>query len=238
MNLSFFELGRDNKKNILIIHGWASSKEKFRPLAQNLIRKGWRVIAIDLPGFGESPVPNLPLTVAGYTSVVGNFIQEIFGNKPFVVFGHSFGGRIAARISKGGKGVYGLVLCAPGAGGDNSFTALLYKVIAKIFLSLPAIRRVVLNKYYGRASGFQRFILKGIRLDDPKKTFSGINVPVLILWGTNDKVVPVDKVEALRKMIRRSLVRTFPKIGHSLPYHRGARLAQEITTWSSTFGRE
>lgn len=235
MTLNFFETGMGNKKHILIIHGWASNKERFRPLARQLAKHGWYVIAVDLPGFGQTPAPKIPLTLAGYTTAVRDLTREVFNGKSYIVFGHSFGGRIAARLAKVDKNIRGLVLCAPGVGTMDPVIRLLYKIISRVLLFFPFIRRVVLENYYSRSSGLVRLVLRGITTEDPKKTFGGIKVPTLILWGAKDKIVSLDKAELLKELIPRSLIRTFPKIGHSLPYYRGANIAKEITTWSNTF---
>lgn len=237
MELSYFELGSENKKNILVVHGWAAEKERFRSLSRELVKRGWHVVAVDLPGFGKTPLPRVPLTAAGYAGIVRDVIRDKFSDKPFIVFGHSFGGRIAARIAKNEKNVKGLVLCAPGIGTSDPMVQFFYKIIAKTFLFFPPIRKAIIERYYKRTNGIIRIIMRGLRYEDPKKTFGGIKVPTLILWGANDKVINVEAAETLKEFIPRSLVRIFPGIGHSLPYYRGANIAKEVTTWSNTFQR-
>lgn len=238
MTLNFFETGMGKKKHILIIHGWAASKERFRPLARALAKKDWHVVGIDLPGFGQTAAPNIPLTLAGYTSEVREFVKEIFKGKPYIIFGHSFGGRVAARLAKNDKtDVKGLILCAPGVGNMDPVVRLFYKFTSSVLLFFPFIRRAVLKNYYNRSNRLVRLVLRGITTEDPKITYGGIKVQTLILWGANDKIVSTENTEILKELLPRSLVRIFPSIGHSLPYFRSTRLAQEITIWSNTFSR-
>lgn len=235
MSLSYFEFGQDNRRHVLIIHGWASSKERFRPLARELSRRGWHVVAVDLPGFGGTPAPSIPLTLAGYSSTVREMTKEFFKEENYIIFGHSFGGRVAARVAKSDKNIKGIVLCAPGAGTVDPITRFFYKIISKGLLLFPQIREVVLKNFYNRSDGLTRIVMRGIRYEDPNKTFGGIKLPALILWGENDKVISVDCASVVKELIPRSLVKIFPGIGHSLPYFRGSRIAQEITTWSNTY---
>lgn len=238
MSLSYFELGQDNnhtKRHILIIHGWASSKERFRSLGRELSRRGWHVVAVDLPGFGDTPAPGIPLTLAGYASAVREMTKQFFGGKNYIIFGHSFGGRVAARVAKSDKSIKGIILCAPGVGTMDPIARVFYKVISKGLLLSPKIRETVLKNFYNRSDGLTRVVLRGIRYEDPKKTFGGLKLPALILWGENDKVISVDSAELVKELVPRSLVKIFPGIGHSLPYFRGSRIAQEITTWSNTY---
>lgn len=235
MDLSYFELGEDNKKHILIIHGWAASKERFKPLARELVRRGWHVVGVDLPGFGSTPAPDLPLTLAGYTSTVRSWVRENLKVKSYVIFGHSFGGRVAARLAKSEKNIEGVVLCSPGVGTLDPLVRSFYRVVSKVLLFFSSVRRLLLRNYYSRMNGIVRTVMRGINYEDPKRTFSGIKFPTLILWGENDKIISVQHAEILKQWIQRSMVRTFSGIGHSLPYYRGANIAKEITTWSNTY---
>ncbi len=42
-------------RTVAILHGWGSHAARFAPLAQSLVAQGWRVLAIDAPGHGDSP---------------------------------------------------------------------------------------------------------------------------------------------------------------------------------------
>jgi pimeloyl-ACP methyl ester carboxylesterase len=54
-----------------------------------------RVIAVDLPGFGHSPMPAEPITIAGYAQTIDNLFTAL-GIESAVVVGHSMGGLISA----------------------------------------------------------------------------------------------------------------------------------------------
>lgn len=237
-DIAFFELNKDREKNILLIHGWAADKEKLKPLAEKLAKLSWHVVAVDLPGFGSTNAPVFPLTVSGYAKEVGKFVDTKFGDKPYIVFGHSFGGRVAAKIAKLDKRVLGLVLCSSGVSKRNKVFIFLNKTLANILLLFPKMKKDVISRYYEWPEDITRIILRSMRYEDSTPIFSGIKIPCLILWGESDKITPLKNAYLTKNLLPRSLIKTFPKIGHSLPYKKPAAVAREITTWSNTFHGE
>ncbi|MEB6570655.1 alpha/beta fold hydrolase [Staphylococcus auricularis] len=50
--------GEDNEESVLLIHGFPDSTKLWREVAPKLVSEGYQVIAFDLPGFGESAIPD------------------------------------------------------------------------------------------------------------------------------------------------------------------------------------
>lgn len=91
------EEGPANGPVAILIHGWSSSSFTWAPLLPSLSRR-YRCIAIDLPGFGQSPPPKQAPTIAGYADMVAQTIEQ-FSEQPVLVLGHSMGGQIAATLA-------------------------------------------------------------------------------------------------------------------------------------------
>jgi pimeloyl-ACP methyl ester carboxylesterase/CRP-like cAMP-binding protein len=91
------EEGPENGPLAILIHGWSSSSFTWAPVLSSLSRR-YRCIAIDLPGFGQSPAPKEPPTIAGYADLIAQVIEE-FSERPALVLGHSMGGQIAATLA-------------------------------------------------------------------------------------------------------------------------------------------
>lgn len=239
---AFFELGKGNK-NILIIHGWGADKSKFKLLGQKLAFLGWHVVALDLPGFGQTPPPERIFNITDYANLVGEFAQELFDNKSYILFGHSFGGRVAIKLTIVDKNIKGLILCSSsGIIRGNFLKRYFLLVLAKIgnFLRLGKLWKKLLYKLarehdYEKTSGIVRAIFRQIIREDLKPILPQIKVPTLILWGEKDKLTPLKGAYIAQKLIKRSIVSTFANIGHALPYRKPAGVAREITTWSKTF---
>ena len=82
---------------VLLLHGWGSSIEPYRQLIACLSRK-YRVIALDMPGFGKSDEPQIPFCVDDYVDFVLQFLQH-FQIKKLSLVGHSFGGRVIIKMA-------------------------------------------------------------------------------------------------------------------------------------------
>ena len=91
------EAGPANGPLAILIHGWSSSSFTWAPVLPALSRR-YRCIAVDLPGFGQSPPPSVPPTIAGYADLIARIIER-FSDRSALVLGHSMGGQIAATLA-------------------------------------------------------------------------------------------------------------------------------------------
>lgn len=85
---------------VLFLHGWGLGHRTYaRPLAM-LVRRGCRVYAPSMPGFGGTPpLPRETRTVAGYGEWAAEFLGAIQVDEPVLVVGHSFGGGVAVTLA-------------------------------------------------------------------------------------------------------------------------------------------
>lgn len=79
---------------VLLIHGLGGSTRYWASTIMNLSQKGFRVVAIDLPGFGRSDLPHKCLNVADYVEVV-DFVMSCLRVDTFSIVGCSMGGLVA-----------------------------------------------------------------------------------------------------------------------------------------------
>ena len=82
---------------VLLIHGLGGAWQNWLENIPVLARKH-RVIAIDLPGFGDSPMPKWTVNIRNYGSMMLDFIEAI-KTGPLPVIGNSMGGFVAAEMS-------------------------------------------------------------------------------------------------------------------------------------------
>jgi pimeloyl-ACP methyl ester carboxylesterase len=94
------ELGTDEPKQgqpIVFVHGlsgsWPNWLEQLPVLA-----KEHRVLTLDLPGFGHSPMPTGEISIAGYARLLDQLLQER-GIDAAAVVGNSMGGFIGAELA-------------------------------------------------------------------------------------------------------------------------------------------
>ena len=83
---------------LLLIHGYPFDKRLWQPLLPHL-RENCRLIVPDLPGFGESPLPDKPLTLDDMADALAELLDEL-GFEKALVAGHSMGGYIAFAFAR------------------------------------------------------------------------------------------------------------------------------------------
>ena len=93
-----YEAGRGNARAILLVHGVSPEGARdFRDLVAWL-QKSFHVIAVDLPGFGQSDKANALYSPANYVGVL-KVVADRFLAVPFTLVGHSMGGVVSLRYA-------------------------------------------------------------------------------------------------------------------------------------------
>ena len=113
---------------IVVLHGWGAHIEAVGPILAALEGVA-DVIALDLPGFGESEPPPEAWDVDSYARFIIHFLDEMAVERAHLV-GHSHGGRVSIALAADEPERVGRLL-ARGLGGDP----------AQARLALPAARR-------------------------------------------------------------------------------------------------
>src|SRR5690348_8016012 len=125
------ESGDKNAPVALLLHGWAADVKSFAKLAEHL-QKQFRVVRLDMPGFGASEQPSSDWHMADYAQFVSHFVAKV-GLDGVLLVGHSFGGRVSIKaVASGLLSPQKLVLLDSG-GVQHSRDARnkMYKAIAK-----------------------------------------------------------------------------------------------------------
>jgi len=91
------EQGRPHRQIALLIHGWSSSWYAMSPL-MGILAQRFRVIAVDLPGYGESPPFPYRATIPAYADLLANLVVDLTDD-PVVLVGHSMGGMISLTLA-------------------------------------------------------------------------------------------------------------------------------------------
>ena len=228
---------------IVILHGWGLSADKFQPLASVLRDKGYKVHSIDLPGFGLTQIPVKPFTMGDYVEFVENYLKVNNIVKPIII-GHSFGGRVALSVAHAYPDkVHSLILTGtPGFRTASLLKLIVGKVLARAgntFFSLPpfAISRFLVRDVFYRALGVRDYVkAKGVMKDTFKlivdynlvPAMKELSVPVLLIWGQVDGMVPVRIAQRMQKTMKNAKLVIIPDANHRVPYMQPSEFVHEI----------
>lgn len=203
-NINYLDYGKDNLGTIVLLHGWGQNIEMMDMLGRPF-QKDFRVIVLDFPGFGESPEPSKPSSVDDYTEMLNKLLTKLKVNKPILV-GHSFGGRVAICYSSKYDTEKVVLLSSPfrPSKKKSSLKTKIYKIVKKIKLLKP-LANYLRNKWgsadYKSASEINRGTLVKVVNQDLTENAKKIKCPVLLIYGKQDKDVPIEEARVLETLI-------------------------------------
>ena len=219
-----FEDGPEGAATVVVLHGWGGRVESMAPVL-SCLRSDHRVIALDLPGFGESPVPAEVWGTPEYAAFVKEVLGEL-GIERAHFLGHSYGAKTSLYLAAtSGELVDKLVLQgSSGLRTPPSFKARVKRGVskgAKAAGHLGAPGRALRKALYARIAssdyqqaGAMRPILVRVVNEDMKSFLPLIKAPTLLVWGTNDDAAPLAHGRMMAKLIPDAGLVEFEGAGH------------------------
>ncbi|MEI6583053.1 MAG: alpha/beta hydrolase [Chitinophagia bacterium] len=228
---------------LLLIHGTSSSLRTWDGVTAQL-KSQYRIIRFDLPGFGlTGPNPNRDYSTRYYNQVIDSLLTALHVSRVIIV-GNSLGGAIATQyaIHQPAK-VRGLVLVdaaglppAKKTTGAIGFKLAQMPVINRLLTIITP--RVLVKKSLQDAYGdtgkvtdslttqyFDMLTREGNRqalVDRMRQGWqeknsdflSNVQSPTLIVWGSKDRLIPVENAELFQQKIKNSQVHIWDNLGH------------------------
>lgn len=203
ININYIDYGKGND-TLVLLHGWGQNIEMMQPVGDNL-SKTFRVIIVDLPGFGLSEEPESVWSLYDYVECIHEILKDLKIENPILI-GHSFGGKISLLYSSKYK-VKKLV--AFGSPFKKEIKELSFKTkILKGLKKIPVINKLegfakkhIGSTDYKQASDLMRKIMvEHVNLDITEEV-KKIKCPTLLIWGTNDEAVSINDAYELEKLI-------------------------------------
>jgi len=240
---------------ILLLHGTGASLHTWDAWTSVLTAAGWRVVRLDLPAFGlTGPNPRDDYRVDTYVDFLEHFAAQR-GLEHFALGGNSFGGTLAWRYAAAHPSqVSALVLVDAGGfpragrpplafrlGGMPLVGSLMEHleprwVVAKTLRQSYGDPSRVTPELIGR---YRDMVLRpGNRAAFGKRTATPfedhtselrrVSMPVLILWGAEDHLIPVADARRFAAAIPGAQVRIYSGLGHVPMEEDGARTAADV----------
>lgn len=217
ININYLDYGNKNGDALVLLHGWGQNLEMMLPLAK-YFDKSYRIIIIDLPGFGRSEIPTDVLSIEDYADIIKELLDNLNIKTPMLI-GHSFGGQVALYYSSKYNVKKLVLLASPFRPhkGKKTFKSRLFHIIKKTPIlknHLEYFKSRFGSTDYRNAKGVMRDILvKKVNLD-MTKNLENVLCSTLIVWGTNDTAVPVEDANFLKEYIVNSELIIYENASH------------------------
>ncbi|HJR84937.1 MAG TPA: alpha/beta fold hydrolase [Nitrososphaeraceae archaeon] len=232
--------------SLLLLHGLGGSIESWTNNVSFLSTK-FRVIALDLPGFGLSDKPKLSYSINFYVSFIEAFIKRIKLSNLFIV-GSSLGGHVAVEFTlRNRKIVDKLILISPAGSLPKSFkgTKELKRYIrivnakssSDVSRILNSIDNSMVNHSYSDAI-YKRLSLPGAMEAFISALKGSANAPrynnkleriesdTLLIWGKEDRMIPLKFIRPFMEQDKSRII-ILERCGHR-PHVENPRLFNKI----------
>ena len=224
-------------ETILLLHGFSADKDNWPMLAESLTKK-YHVVAVDLPGFGESSkIETDSYNITSQTKRV-NRIVETLGLKKFHIGGNSMGGAISGKYAVDyPEKVLSLALLNT-AGIHSAEKSEFRKLVAKgdnpllvktpedfrrtmrfVFVESPPIpgrildyltKQSIMNRDFNEKI-FSQIVKENYSLEDD---LSKIKAKTIVIWGDKDRVIHVSCTAVIKKGLPGSTIVVLKNCGH------------------------
>ncbi|MGH2755426.1 MAG: alpha/beta fold hydrolase, partial [Actinomycetota bacterium] len=208
----------------VVLHGWGGRIESMAPVL-SCLAPDFRVLALDLPGFGESPLPDGVWGTPDYSAFVRDALDDL-GVERASFLGHSFGAKTSLYLAATHPDlVQKLVL----VGSSGLRTPPSLKARAKRWLSKGArmagrlgppgerLRAAVYSRIastdYQEAGALRPILVKVVN-ENLKNLLPRVKASTLLVWGSEDDAVPVAHARTMQAAIPDAGLVLFEGAGH------------------------
>jgi pimeloyl-ACP methyl ester carboxylesterase len=240
-HLRWRDSGPTDRPALLLVHGLGSSLETWQPWVEKLAQD-YRVVSLDLPGFGLSgPDQGNDYSDRRTIHLLVALLDHLQIARASLI-GHSIGGRIAWQMAAlAPDRVAKLVLIAPDGFASPGFeygkapeipilagalpyvlpTAMLRPYLRAALGDPHRLTAELVQRYRDmlRAPGVRRAVLQRLGqtiLQDPRPLLARITAPTLLLWGDKDQMIPSGNSQDYLVALPESQLVLLPGLGHVL----------------------
>ena len=198
-SLSYELTNTEAEKSILFLHGWGSSKEAMKNAFGHQFR-AYKHIYVDLPGFGNSSL-DMVLDTHDYARIISFFLKQL-GCEPTMVFGHSFGGKVATLLNP----LNLVLLSSAGIVVPKSWKI---KTKIRLYKALKPLFPHHFYKYFAAkdVEGMSQSmyeIFKKVVDEDFSDIFAKREKETYIFWGKDDVATPLKSGKTIHTLIKNS----------------------------------
>jgi pimeloyl-ACP methyl ester carboxylesterase len=243
---------------VVFCHGTPWSSELWRPIADALTDR-YTVYLWDMPGYGRSSKhPDHPVDFGVQADALNALVRHWGIARPHVI-AHDFGGAVSLRahlvcgvdyaslmlvdvvaIPPSGSPFFKFVQDNPGL--LDQLPGYVHRAIVRAYISNASsggLRDADLDdlvKPWTGGEGQTAFYRQIIDYDEGylrenEELLAKLTVPVHIVWGEQDRWIPVERADRLHALMPHSTLRTVPGSNHLIQFDAPERLMYEVTSW-------
>jgi pimeloyl-ACP methyl ester carboxylesterase len=232
---------------VILIHGFISSTLIWSGVFLRLADAGFRVIAIDLPGYGYSDKPiDGRYTIDSQAHAVFGLMDRL-GIKKATIVGASYGGAVAATMALDFPERVDRLVLIGAVSNDEPKKKILMRllrlpvigdIVTPLFLGSRWVLRKRMEEMYRRigapldqrmlearhhliaTANMQRAMIRTVRrwsANRISREASSIRQPTLLVWGEEDTHIPISNAFKLRDAIPNARLIVFRNCGHLPP---------------------
>jgi len=214
LEICYFDNELKDKKVLIFVHGWGADKNNLKAIYDGL-KDDFRILSIDLPGFGSSSKPYEIIGSEDYAEYLNEFFNRLnLENINYI--GHSFGGKIGIILASSYENLIARLILIDSAGIRSKrrinwyikvYTYKLLKIIyLKIFkskISAEKIMSIFGSDDYKNAGDIKNILVK-VKQEDFTHLLKKIKCPVFLYWGEKDKSTPLWMAKKMNRIIKDS----------------------------------
>lgn len=218
----------------VLVHGLGMSSVYMMPTARLLSRYG-KVYVPDLPGFGRSGKPDHPLSIPELADALAGWMELHRLGQPLLI-GNSLGAQVMVDFAVRYPGrLAGAVLVSPTVDfAARTVTAQTLRLMADVWEEPPSLYWIGLTEYW--RAGFRTIhqTLRHALADPVLEKLPHIRVPVLLVRGGRDPIVPQAWIELVSRLIPGARLKVLPDAAHAVNYNSPDALAAEVLEFLET----
>lgn len=245
----------------LLIHGFPLDHSMWRHQFAEL-SKSLRVIAVDLPGFGQSSLPSAPLSIVGLADRLAEFLDRLNIREKIILAGLSMGGSIAMQFAlRHGERLAQLILCDCRAAVDSpEARQMRYDLADRVLREGPEFvaQAMPMRLFAPQAIHEQAEMVASIQnvirttsresiaagsraladREDVVRRMSEIEAPTLLVVGQQDVISTVQEMRQMAESIPNARLVEIAGAGHMAPLESPTSVNSAIIQWLTALENE
>lgn len=214
-SIHYVSIGDPSLPTLLFIHGSPGHWSDFKDfLSDEGLLKKVHMLAVDRPGYGQS-TGGVELELRKQAAAIAPILQTNQSGKPILLVGHSFGGGVIARLAMDNPSeIGGLIFAAP--------------------TLAPELEEIMLIQHIGNFPLFRFLIADWLdvcnqemqplaaELEKTKPLWKNITMPVTMIHGDADWIVPVGNIDYIEDMLPHNMpeVIRYDTMNHFIPWEQ------------------